>query len=32
LLVQLDPGSYTAVVSDEGGATGVSLVEVHELP
>ncbi len=32
LLAQLDPGAYTAVVSDAGGATGVSLVEVHELP
>jgi hypothetical protein len=32
LLAQLDPGSYTAVVNDEAGATGVSLVEVHELP
>lgn len=32
LLVQLDPGAYTAVVSDPAGATGVSLVEVHELP
>ena len=32
LLVQLDPGAYTAVVSDPAGVTGVSLVEVHELP
>ena len=32
LLVQLDPGAYTAVVSDASGATGVSLVEVHEVP
>ena len=32
LLVQLDPGAYTAVVSDTSGATGVSLVEVHEVP
>lgn len=32
LLVQLDPGAYTAVVSDASGATGISLVEVHEVP
>jgi hypothetical protein len=32
MLVQLDPGAYTAVVSDTSGATGVSLVEVHEVP
>jgi len=32
LIVQLDPGAYTAVVSDTSGATGVSLVEVHEVP
>ena len=32
LLVQLDPGADTAVVSDASGATGVSLVEVHEVP
>jgi len=32
LLVNLDPGAYTAVVSDAAGATGVSLIEVFELP
>lgn len=32
LLVTLDPGAYTAQVSGVGGATGVALVEVYEVP
>ena len=32
LLVTLDPGAYTAQVSGAGGATGISLVEVYEVP
>jgi len=32
LLVTLDPGAYTAHVSAPGGATGVSLVEIYEVP
>jgi hypothetical protein len=32
LLVQLDPGAYTAQVTGVGGAAGVSLVEVYEVP
>jgi hypothetical protein len=32
LLVMLDPGSYTAHVTGAGGATGVSLLEVYEVP
>jgi hypothetical protein len=32
LVVSLPPGSYTAQVSGVGGATGVALVEVYELP
>ena len=32
VLVTLDPGSYTAQVSGVGGATGISLVEVYEVP
>ncbi len=32
LLVVLDPGSYTVQVSGVGGATGISLVEVYEVP
>jgi hypothetical protein len=31
LLVQLEPGTYTAVVSGEGAATGVALVEVYDV-
>lgn len=31
LLVRLEPGAYTAVVSGVGGATGVALVEVNEV-
>jgi hypothetical protein len=27
-----DPGSYTAIVSAKGAATGIALVEVFELP
>ena len=32
LLMTLQPGAYTAQVSGAGGATGVALVEVYELP
>ena len=32
LLLTLPPGSYTAQISGVGGATGVALVEVYELP
>ncbi|MBI5381121.1 MAG: PQQ-binding-like beta-propeller repeat protein [Opitutae bacterium] len=32
LLVQLDPGTYTAQVSGVGGTTGVALVEVYAVP
>jgi hypothetical protein len=32
LVVTLDPGAYTAVVSGVGGTTGVALVEVYDLP
>ena len=32
LLVTLDPGSYTVQVSGSAGATGISLVEVYEVP
>ena len=32
LLVTLQPGEYTAVVSGVGGATGVALVEVYQTP
>ena len=32
LLISLAPGSYTAQVAGTGGATGVALVEVYELP
>lgn len=32
LLVTLDPGAYTAVVSSADGSTGVALLEVYELP
>jgi hypothetical protein len=32
ILVTLPPGSYTAKVSGAGGDTGVSLVEVYEVP
>lgn len=32
LLVDLDPGAYTAQVTGVGSATGISLVEVYELP
>jgi hypothetical protein len=30
ILVTLDPGPYTAIVSGVGGTTGVALVEVFE--
>jgi hypothetical protein len=30
--VTLDPGSYTVQVSGVSGATGISLVEVYEVP
>lgn len=32
LLVTLDPGAYTAVVSSADGSSGVALLEVYELP
>ncbi len=32
LIVNLNPGSYTAQVSGVGGTTGVALVEIYELP
>ncbi len=32
LLINLDPGSYTAVVRGKNGTTGVSLVEVYQMP
>jgi hypothetical protein len=32
LLVDLNPGSFTAVVHGAGGATGVALIEVYHLP
>ena len=32
LLITLDPGAYTAIVSGVGGTTGVGLVEVFEVP
>lgn len=32
IVVSLQPGSYSAVVSGAGGATGTALVEVYELP
>ena len=32
LLIDLNPGSYTAVVRGMDGATGVALVEVYHLP
>jgi hypothetical protein len=31
ILITLDPGPYTAIVSGVGGATGVGLVEVFEV-
>lgn len=31
LLAELEPGSYTAVVSGNGGATGIALVELYNL-
>jgi len=32
ILITLQPGAYTAVVSGVGGGTGVGLVEVYKLP
>jgi len=32
ILIVLPPGSYTAEVSGNGGATGIALVEVYEVP
>ena len=32
MMVTLQPGSYTAKVTGFGGTTGVSLVEIYELP
>lgn len=31
IIITLDPGAYTAVVSGKGGATGVALVEIYDL-
>jgi hypothetical protein len=31
ILATLDPGSYTAIVSGNGGSTGVALVEIYDL-
>ena len=30
MILTLDPGEYTATVADEGGKTGVALIEVNE--
>ena len=30
MIITLDPGEYTATVADEGGKTGVALIEVNE--
>jgi hypothetical protein len=32
VLVTLDPGAYTVQVGGVGGATGVALIEVYEVP
>jgi len=32
LLVDLNPGTFTAVVRGAGGATGVALIEIYHLP
>jgi len=32
LLVDLNPGNFTAVVHGAGGTTGVALIEVYHLP
>ena len=32
ILTELAPGNYTAQVSGVGGATGVALIEVYEVP
>jgi hypothetical protein len=32
LLETLEPGAYTAIVTGQGGGTGVALVEVYRLP
>ena len=31
LLIRLEPGAYTTVVSGNGGTTGIGLVEVYEI-
>jgi hypothetical protein len=31
MLVSLPPGSYTAILSDANGATGVGLVEIYNI-
>ena len=31
MILTLDPGDYSAVVADEGGQTGISLIEVNEI-
>jgi len=32
LVLDLEPGAYTATVSGVGGTTGIALVEIYELP
>jgi hypothetical protein len=32
ILINLSPGTYTAVVSGSGGSTGIALVNVYEVP
>ena len=32
MLVELDPGVYTAIVSGEENTTGIALVEIYEVP
>jgi hypothetical protein len=32
ILISLEPGAYTAIVTGAGGATGVGLVEVYSQP
>jgi len=31
LLVRLEPGAYTTVLSGAGGSTGIALVEIYEI-
>jgi hypothetical protein len=32
ILATVPPGNYTAILSDNGGGTGIGLVEVYKLP